>query len=190
VAFADPLKRIIKEIYDFSDDQLWGPSQNRNAPDYRYPRPKNWLDRLLNRRTEYLSPRLALQALGGDYGRKMYSNTWVRYALRVSKIIEAGLGIYDPKNGLDLKISDPSDVVFTDLRYKNEAQAVKNAGGFLIRCVRPVDRIEVSTRHQSEVDLLSLPDSYFDAVVQNNGVLSDLEDRVHHFYDYLSSLSK
>lgn len=36
VAFADPLKRICKDIYDFSDDQLWGPSEKRNEPDFRY----------------------------------------------------------------------------------------------------------------------------------------------------------
>ena len=38
VALADPLKRVLKDVYDFSDDQLWGPSQKRNAPDERYPR--------------------------------------------------------------------------------------------------------------------------------------------------------
>jgi len=37
VALADPLKRICKEVYDFSDEQLWGPSEMRNAPDKRYP---------------------------------------------------------------------------------------------------------------------------------------------------------
>lgn len=43
VAFADPLKRIARDVYAFSDDQLWGPSEFRNAPDMRYPRgPKVW----------------------------------------------------------------------------------------------------------------------------------------------------
>lgn len=36
IAFADPLKRICKEIFDFSDDQLWGPSEKRNESDKRY----------------------------------------------------------------------------------------------------------------------------------------------------------
>lgn len=36
VAFADPLKRIAKEVYDFTDEQLWGPSSARNKPDTRY----------------------------------------------------------------------------------------------------------------------------------------------------------
>lgn len=38
VAFADPLKRICKEIFDFSDEQLFGASRSRNIPDKRYER--------------------------------------------------------------------------------------------------------------------------------------------------------
>lgn len=36
VAMADPMKRICKEVFDFSDEQLWGPSENRNKGDLRY----------------------------------------------------------------------------------------------------------------------------------------------------------
>jgi len=39
VALADPLKRICREVFDFSEEQLWGPSEKRNEPDKRYPRP-------------------------------------------------------------------------------------------------------------------------------------------------------
>lgn len=37
IALADPLKRIARDVYDFTDEQLWGPSANRNEPDKRYP---------------------------------------------------------------------------------------------------------------------------------------------------------
>lgn len=39
IAFADEMKRVCKRVYDFSDEQLWGPSEFRNLPDKRYPRP-------------------------------------------------------------------------------------------------------------------------------------------------------
>lgn len=42
VAFADPLKRYVQDMYDFTDDQLWGPSEMRNMPDKRYPREHTW----------------------------------------------------------------------------------------------------------------------------------------------------
>jgi hypothetical protein len=35
IAQADPMKRFAKQIFDFTDAQLWGPSENRNAVDHR-----------------------------------------------------------------------------------------------------------------------------------------------------------
>jgi hypothetical protein len=41
VSLADPLKRICQSVYGFTDDQLWGPSSSRNAPDKRYIRERH-----------------------------------------------------------------------------------------------------------------------------------------------------
>lgn len=38
IALADPIKRAAMEWWDFTEDQLWGPSEMRNKPDERYPR--------------------------------------------------------------------------------------------------------------------------------------------------------
>ena len=41
---ADPLKRIAREVFCFTDEQLWGSSGLRNQPDRRYPRrPDYWV---------------------------------------------------------------------------------------------------------------------------------------------------
>jgi hypothetical protein len=85
VALADPLKRICKEVFAFTDEQLWGSSEKRNAPDERY----------LNE----LTPRLALQKLGTEWGRECYENVWIDHALRAARDIKAGWG-YDPKQGV------------------------------------------------------------------------------------------
>lgn len=37
IAQADPMKRLAKILFDFTDEQLWGPSDCRNAVDGRYP---------------------------------------------------------------------------------------------------------------------------------------------------------
>ena len=42
VGMADPLKRFCLEVYDFTEEQLWGPSAMRNKPDKRYPRNHTW----------------------------------------------------------------------------------------------------------------------------------------------------
>jgi hypothetical protein len=44
VAWADELKRFAKLVFDFSDDQLWGPSQNRNKLDARFLNYISWAD--------------------------------------------------------------------------------------------------------------------------------------------------
>lgn len=36
LAMADPMKRLCEYLFDFSENQLWGPSEMRNAPDFRY----------------------------------------------------------------------------------------------------------------------------------------------------------
>jgi hypothetical protein len=44
IALADVVKRIVQSAYDFTDDQLWGPSHKRNEPDKRYPRDHTWVE--------------------------------------------------------------------------------------------------------------------------------------------------
>lgn len=121
VALADPLKRIARDVYDFSDEQLWGPSFKRNEPDERYPREHTWIDGQClccgaafpalraypNGRMErdtapqcYLTPRYALQRLGTEWGRDNFPNTWVNYAVRVYHRLQNGDCYYDQKSGL------------------------------------------------------------------------------------------
>ena len=113
MSFADPLKRFCQEVFDFSDDQVYGPSSERNKPDTRYVRPDG----------EYLTPRYALQTLGTEWGRGCFEDVW------------AALGV---RKALAYLKEYPSDtVVFTDALFVNEARAIRNAGGEVWRIVRP-----------------------------------------------------
>lgn len=100
VAFGDPLKRITRDVFAFTVDQLWGPSAMRNAPDKRYPREHGpWSedgkcmccgvpdDALLASVQCYLTPRHALQQFGTEYGRRCYPNVWVDYTLRIAEAL-------------------------------------------------------------------------------------------------------
>lgn len=42
VAQADPMKQLAKLVFEFTDDQLWGPSESRNAPDPRFDTAPAW----------------------------------------------------------------------------------------------------------------------------------------------------
>ena len=183
LAFSDPLKRFLADTFDWTEEQLWGPSENRAKEDPRYVR-----THLEPSTPRFLTPRHALQQLGDSFGRNQCcTNTWVTYAMRVSKKIESGDYHYDRVKGL-LKYGSPGcpilvgesrkDIVITDLRYKNEAEAVRAAGGMLVRCKRWVPKIKVTPTHASENDLLDFHDDDFDWILRNKGTVQELWNQV------------
>lgn len=169
LAFADGIKRILKELFEFSYEQLWGPSAARNKPDERYPRGEG-----------YLTPRHALQSLGTEWGRNCYENVWVELAIRMAKRLDGSSILrYSPTEGIipasDLALPSKG-VVVTDSRFKNELEALRAAGAKLVRVVRPgVDLPPYA--HVSETEQATIPDSFFDYVFQNDGSLEDLSTK-------------
>lgn len=67
------------------------------------------------------------------------------------------------------------DVVVPDVRYRNEAEYIKEAGGFLIRIDRPVSHLG-SDGHPSETELDGFDG--WDAVIANDGSIVDLEREI------------
>ena len=218
VGFADPMKRFVQDIFQFSDEQVWGESKFRNAPDERYFRRRSitgsesirvaedgrfiveTLAELAGRTaTEeelrageeanfekesrvYLTPRHALQTLGTDWARNMcYQDTWVAYAMRVAnKLLSdnmpplaytSELGLIERRNS---RLRPITGVVFSDMRFKNEFEYVKNNGGKVVRVRRPVEEITIPATHQSENDLNDVPDSAFNYVI--HGLQKDVHD--------------
>jgi hypothetical protein len=113
VAFADPIKRICKDVFRFSSKQLWGPSSFRNAPDFRYPRGAKEYQEAYEREKErnaelafqyarqgWLTPRHALQQLGTEWGRACYAGVWAEYALRVARGLLNERANYSAQKGL------------------------------------------------------------------------------------------
>ena len=197
VAFADPLKRICQEVYDFTDDQLWGPSSSRNAPDLRYPRvkfenypfmsPQDAADIVGPGTPAYLTPRYALQQLGTEWGRNCFDNTWVDYALRIHDRLQKGDCYYDTKSGLRFTTSMVSwatpkkDVVISDVRFKNEIDAIKKAGGLVIKLLRGEGLEGAAGQHKSETELQGIPLESFDFILDNREwTLDQLESRLHN----------
>jgi hypothetical protein len=135
IAFADPLKRICRDVYDFSIAQLWGPSERRNAPDLRYP------SKLGD--AGYLTPRIALQLLGSEWGRACYEDTWLDYAMRVVDTLQDAsrrtVPVYTDAGGLSHIHKCPriKHIVIPDVRFRNEASAIQARGGKIWRIVRP-----------------------------------------------------
>lgn len=210
IAFADPVKRVAMEVYAFTKDQLWGPSEKRNAPDTRYPRMHGpFVDGVcaccgcatpgISTRPDfidvftppcYLTPRFALQTLGTEWGRGCYGDTWAAKGLRTAQTLLKSGYRYSPEHGLS---EDPSanrarGVVISDLRFRNEMSFVRDRSigpGVLLRVKRPGEPRTANSGHASEAEQLDVADSAFDAVILNDGTLDELYAKVDRFMEEL-----
>lgn len=220
IGLADPLKRICQDVFQFTDEQLWGPSHLREAVDRRYPHgaqeyrtsaehhelavryalmdddPESATEhqRLADAyaKSGWLSPRVALQTLGTEWGRWCYSDIWMEYGLRVAKRLEEGGCYYNQMSGLRTcatvsGVMEPrTNAVFSDVRFYNEYKCIKAVGGKLIRVKRSTSEKLVDFKHSShasETQLITVDDSLFDYVIDNNDTLATLALMVDRMMD-------
>ena len=94
------------------------------------------------------TPREILQKFGTEVGRNIHKDTWVRRTIWRS----SGFNI-------------PNITVIPDTRFKDEADAIRAAGGLVIRIERPGLVENAYSQHQSETDL---DDYAFDYIVDND----------------------
>ena len=116
-----------------------------------------------------LTPRKLLQLLGTEAGREIiHPNIWVN----------ALFGDYDKD----------SNWVITDVRFPNEAQAIKDRGGVVIRVERkPFNRaggmegnkqFSEQIKEDTHLSETALDDYDFDYVIENDGSIKDLVEKV------------
>ena len=178
IALADPLKRICRDVFGFTDDQLWGPSASRNAPDLRYLRSDPTLDAEL----QFLTPRFALQTLGTEWGRACYPDVWIDYALRAARQVLEEDFRYDPKCGAWGIDGRTKGVVISDVRFLNEVQAIRSAGGRVWLITRTGAGLEgTAAQHRSEQEMNEIPRGLFECSILNEGTLEDLRSAVDYF---------
>ncbi len=137
----------------------------------------------------YLTPRHALQQLGTEWGRHCYPNTWVDYAINVHDRLQKGDCYYDMKSGLRFMSSSEmmqsrKDVVISDVRFRNEVEAIKEAGGVVLRLLRGEGLLGAAGAHLSEQELLNIELESFDRIIDNR------EWSLKQFEDVIKRLSK
>ena len=145
----------------------------------------------------YLTARYALQLLGTEWGRACHPDTWVNMAIGHARKLRAmpltkmycgPMGVHERSAGCNVAAahsqitrcgSANAGVVFSDVRFLNEMEAIKKAGGILIRLKRgwPKDLKVImdlcrgvggAGMHASETEQLMIPDTYFDHVIPNH----------------------
>ena len=171
LAFADALKRSVRDIFNFTDEQVWG--SERNAVDHRYTRDDG----------QPLVPRYALQHVGTEGYRHLHPGIWAEVALRVAKKLLDNNNVYSaahgPLNGLTVQ-TPYNGAVITDVRFKNELKAIRDAGGSLVLLRRAS---AIVSSHASEQELVDVPLSYYDYVIDNRELsLGELEAEVSKMY--------
>lgn len=135
-----------------------------------------------------LTPRLLLQLLGTECGRNIiHPNIWCNSLFAEYRPLDdskrANLG-----NVIDYSDCEFPNWLISDIRFSNEAIALKERGGVIIRINRPRVGIEHMNdgskrlaqnpieEHESETGLDDYKD--FDFVIENDGTLEDLKEKV------------
>jgi len=129
---------------------------------------------------DMLTPRILLQLLGTEAGRNIiHPNIWVNALFADYKKIA-----YNWDCDGNTTVKGYPNWIITDVRFTNEAKAIKDRGGIVIRVNRTYytedkkyimghDPFET---HPSETALDDYND--FDYVIENDGTIQDLIDKV------------
>jgi hypothetical protein len=175
--FAWKLKEIASiltgiSVYKFEDQEF---KKTNLGPEWNILKPYESNARWVGEGETYEEPmtvRDFLQKLGTDGLRdNLHTNVWVN----------ALFADYDSTSftafGDDEVILDPKWII-TDCRFPNEAEAVKSREGIIIRVNRT--GVKATNAHPSET---SLDDWNFDYVIDNDGSMEDLLEKVKTIYE-------
>lgn len=144
-SFANPLKMGVKELFGFTDEQVFGNDKDIIDPIWG------------------VTPRDVLQIIGTEFCQfdiiKYLPNLQVGDRLFWVKRFE--LWFNQNKN---------LNVVICDVRFQHEVDSIKSKGGKIIRVNR--DSLTNSDNHKSELEMDLI--TGVDYVIENNGTLEDL----------------
>jgi hypothetical protein len=175
-SFANTLKDAVSAVFGWNRDWLEG--RTKAARKWREQVDPWWAERLS---MPHLTPRWILQQWGTEVCRRAFhDDIWIA--------------------ALENKLRASQDhVVVSDCRFPNEIEAIKNAGGIVIRVLRgpepewyqdaanvnegrgnmswmiSKERLKTLGIHASETSWVGTD---FDAVLDNNGTLDDLYQQV------------
>jgi hypothetical protein len=136
-SFAEPLKKAAKEIFLFTEKQLYG-------------KEKDEIDPRLG-----VTPRKIFQTVGTELFRKDIANYIPELKIDPEKIwIERFKWWY---SGFAI---NQDDVIIDDGRFVNEALEIKKMGGAIIKIIAPSDQFKVVYDHQSEKEIKNIIADY------------------------------
>jgi len=167
MAFAHELKNRIQRDFDLSYDQLWG--DEKEIPDRRYVKSAGIGIAVTGGPMEntYWTPREILQEYGGFF-RSVDPGYWVK-------------ALFEIVDGREYR-----NVIVTDVRMHNEAKAIKDRGGLVIK-VSKETRSEI--HGSNDVSENSLDAFESDISIENDGSLEELKARAEDICETIKILT-
>lgn len=151
LAFADPIREIGK-IFGFTMKQMTDRTLKEQEDEF-------WK----------FSPRYFMQKVGTEMFRDVLrDDVWIELAkLRISKLMEP----YEVETGFPKgKIGTRRIIFITDVRFPNEAEAIKSMGGYIVKVSREGFNKTGEDLHPSERFISQIP---ADLVVENKAKNAD-----------------
>lgn len=142
-AFATTLKDICIGLFDLDRSAMYGTDEEKNT-ETKY----NWenMPTKIKGKTGPMTGRDFIQYFGTDICRKILPDVWTNRAIK------------------DIQMEESKLAIISDARFVNEVEAVKNAGGKVIRLTRSIAK----DAHESELALDNYND--FDAIIDTENL--------------------
>jgi len=151
--FADPLKQLCINVLGLTYSQCYGTDDDKN----------DLVDCYWPGMDQQMTAREVMQHLGTDMFRKLQQNVWSAATIRL------------------IEKEKPDMALIADCRFPNEVDAVKNAGGIVIK----LNRNLYESTHTSEIALDDnlYDQSNFDLIINNQD--SNLSKKNKTIYNFL-----
>ena len=161
LSFAEPLKQLVKQLFNFSDEQVGlidGDNDEKDTIDERWG----------------ISPRKALQFIGTEVLQH-----------KIQELIP-NIGRDYLANILLSKIENDKTYVISDLRFIHEYEKIKHLDIDIIKVIRPSlttgdEGEQNDEQHLSEVENLYIP---CNKEIINDGTLEDYINKFENLYIY------
>lgn len=155
VKLAEPVKEIARLVYGLTEAQVDGNEQDKETviPEWG------------------VSPRQIMQKIGTEMGRGIHPDTWIRLLRK---------RIDDFLSWIKINPGDPPIIfVVSDVRFPNEAEAIRSWGGSIWRVLRPGLPSSGVDPHPSETSIKTIRP---DLTIINDGTLAQLKEKVEYLY--------
>lgn len=145
--FADPLKEMAINLFDLKPEEIYGNDEQKNQQTNLLW--ENMPNNISNKEGR-MTNREFLEHFGTNIIRKIKYNVWSEYSIR-------------------RMLREQSEIaIIPDIRFPNEVNAIKNAGGIVIRLTRNIFNSQTEPEKALDKDVFDW--SNFDLVIDNSSM--------------------